>query len=45
MSKSEAFQKAVEQSEFFFDEPHEACGVFGIFAPEHPVAHLTDLGL
>jgi len=43
--KSEAFQKAVEQSEFFFDEPHEACGVFGIFAPDHLVAHLTYLGL
>ena len=45
MSKSEAFQRAVEQSELFFDEPHEACGVFGIFAPDHLVAHLTYLGL
>ena len=45
MSKSEAFQRAIEQSELFFDEPHEACGVFGIFAPDHLVAHLTYLGL
>ena len=45
MSKSEAFQKAVEQSEVFLDEPHEACGVFGVFAPDHLVAHLTYLGL
>ena len=45
MSKSEVFPKAVEQSELFFDEPHEACGVFGIFAPDHLVAHLTYLGL
>ena len=27
------------------DTPREACGVFGIFAPEHSVAHLTYLGL
>ncbi len=45
MSKSEAFQKALEQSEVFLDEPHEACGVFGVFAPDHLVAHLTYLGL
>ena len=45
MSKSEAFQKAAEQSELCFDEPHEACGVFGVFAPDHLVAHLTYLGL
>jgi len=45
VSKSEAFQKALEQSEVFLDEPHEACGVFGVFAPDHLVAHLTYLGL
>jgi len=45
VSKSEAFQKAAEQSELCFDEPHEACGVFGVFAPDHLVAHLTYLGL
>src|SRR3989440_8406653 len=27
------------------DTPKEACGVFGVFAPEQPVAHLTYLGL
>jgi amidophosphoribosyltransferase len=27
------------------DTPKEACGVFGIFAPGMPVAHLTYLGL
>jgi len=27
------------------DSPKEACGVFGVYAPGHPVAHLTYLGL
>src|SRR3954463_6763046 len=27
------------------DSPKEACGVFGIYAPGQPVAHLTYLGL
>ena len=27
------------------DTPKEACGVFGVFAPGQPVAHLTYLGL
>ncbi|HTJ75954.1 MAG TPA: amidophosphoribosyltransferase [Acidimicrobiales bacterium] len=27
------------------DTPKEACGVFGVYAPGHPVAHLTYLGL
>ncbi len=27
------------------DTPHEACGVFGVYAPGQPVAHLTYLGL
>jgi amidophosphoribosyltransferase len=27
------------------DSPKEACGVFGVYAPEQPVAHLTYLGL
>jgi len=27
------------------DTPKEACGVFGVYAPEQPVAHLTYLGL
>jgi amidophosphoribosyltransferase len=27
------------------DRPKEACGVFGIYAPGHPVSHLTYLGL
>ena len=27
------------------DTPREACGVFGVFAPGQPVAHLTFLGL
>ena len=27
------------------DTPKEACGVFGIYAPGLPVAHLTYLGL
>jgi amidophosphoribosyltransferase len=27
------------------DSPKEACGVFGVFAPGKPVAHLTYLGL
>jgi amidophosphoribosyltransferase len=27
------------------DSPKEACGVFGVFAPDQPVAHLTYLGL
>ncbi|HKY16895.1 MAG TPA: amidophosphoribosyltransferase [Microthrixaceae bacterium] len=26
-------------------KPREACGVFGVYAPEKPVAHLTYLGL
>ncbi len=45
VSKGEAIQQVEEQPELFFDEPHEACGVFGIFAPDHLVAHLTYLGL
>ena len=27
------------------DTPKEACGVFGVFAPDQPVSHLTYLGL
>jgi len=27
------------------DSPKEACGVFGVYAPDQPVAHLTYLGL
>ena len=27
------------------DKPREECGVFGVFAPGQPVAHLTYLGL
>ena len=27
------------------DSPREACGVFGVYAPGKPVAHLTYLGL
>ena len=27
------------------DTPKEACGVFGVYAPGHPVSHLTYLGL
>ena len=27
------------------DKPREACGVFGVYAPGQPVAHLTYLGL
>ena len=27
------------------DAPKEACGVFGVYAPGQPVAHLTYLGL
>jgi amidophosphoribosyltransferase len=27
------------------DTPKEACGVFGVYAPDHPVSHLTYLGL
>ncbi len=27
------------------DSPREACGVFGVYAPTQPVAHLTYLGL
>src|SRR5919202_6156164 len=27
------------------DSPREACGVFGVYAPGHAVAHLTYLGL
>ena len=27
------------------DSPKEACGVFGVYAPSQPVAHLTYLGL
>jgi len=27
------------------DGPKEACGVFGVYAPGQPVAHLTYLGL
>ena len=27
------------------DTPREACGVFGVYAPGQPVAHLTYLGL
>ena len=27
------------------DSPKEACGVFGVYAPGQPVAHLTYLGL
>ncbi len=34
-----------EQDEPFDDTPKEACGVFGVFAPGQPVAHLTYLGL
>ena len=31
--------------EYADDTPKEACGVFGVFAPGQPVAHLTYLGL
>jgi amidophosphoribosyltransferase len=31
--------------EYDDDTPKEACGVFGVFAPGQPVAHLTYLGL
>jgi amidophosphoribosyltransferase len=31
--------------DFDADTPKEACGVFGVFAPGSPVAHLTYLGL
>ena len=34
-----------EQDESTDDTPKEACGVFGVFAPGQPVAHLTYLGL
>ncbi len=27
------------------DSPKEACGVFGVYAPNQPVAHMTYLGL
>ncbi|HEX2577905.1 MAG TPA: amidophosphoribosyltransferase, partial [Aquihabitans sp.] len=27
------------------DSPKDACGVFGVYAPGQPVAHLTYLGL
>src|SRR5687767_10652475 len=27
------------------DKPKEACGVFGVYAPGQPVAHLTNFGL
>ncbi len=35
----------VVRSEYDDDRPREACGVFGIYAPGQPVAHLTYLGL
>jgi len=28
-----------------FEKPREACGIFGVFAPGQPVAHLTYLGM
>ena len=34
-----------EHDEYAADTPREACGVFGVFAPGQPVAHLTYLGL
>jgi amidophosphoribosyltransferase len=33
------------ESDIDADSPKEACGVFGLFAPGKPVAHLTYLGL
>jgi amidophosphoribosyltransferase len=33
------------ETEFDRDRPEEACGVFGVYAPGQPVAHLTYLGL
>src|SRR5438094_2035125 len=35
----------VEQPSWDADTPKEACGVFGVYAPAHPVAHLTYAGL
>src|SRR5262249_46556237 len=35
----------VRSADVFDDSPKEACGVFGVFAPSQPVAHLTYLGL
>jgi amidophosphoribosyltransferase len=34
-----------DESGVIVDKPREACGVFGVFAPGAPVAHLTYLGL
>ena len=31
--------------DYFAGKPREACGVFGVYAPGLPVAHLTYLGL
>ncbi|MGI9601276.1 MAG: amidophosphoribosyltransferase [Acidimicrobiales bacterium] len=36
---------AVDETDPDADSPREACGVFGVHAPEQPVAHLTYLGL
>lgn len=36
---------AVTVSDPDADTPKEACGVFGVYAPEQPVSHLTYLGL
>jgi amidophosphoribosyltransferase len=33
------------QVDYFAGKPREACGVFGVYAPGLPVAHLTYLGL
>lgn len=38
----DGFAEAVDADD---DTPKEACGVFGVYAPDQPVSHLTYLGL
>ncbi len=44
-STSEGLTEAVDGIDAEDDTPKEACGVFGVYAPGQPVAHLTYLGL
>jgi len=37
--------EVVDEAGIEFEKPREACGVFGVFAPGQPVAHLTYLGM
>lgn len=45
MSTSRPQSEEADEGGIEFEKPREACGVFGVFAPGQPVAHLTYLGM